>query len=165
MNRAALDRLGRPGIAGIGLLLFCLSYYSGSVAPGADELARLEGEKAQLSAADRAAPAAAEPAAGQALPGFISATASLKALASIAQQHGLSVEQATYQLSDKEGQRRLEVSLPLKAAYPALRGYLRDVLALPAAPVLDELILQRQQAGEPQVDANLRLSFYFAPLG
>lgn len=164
MNRALLDRLGRPGIAGIGLLLFCLSYYSGSVAPGADELARLESEKAQLAAEGRAAPAAAEPAAGQALPGFTSATASLKALAAIAQQHGLSIEQATYQLNDKEGQRRLEVSLPLKTTYPTLRGYLRDVLALPAAPVLDELTVQRQQAGEPQVDVSLRLSFYFAPL-
>lgn len=163
MNRTALDRLGRPGIAGIGLLLFCLSYYSGSVAPGADELARLKSEVEQLSTAARPAASEAQPAASPTLPGFASATASLKALATVAQRHDLSIEQATYQLTDKDGQRRLEVSLPLKAAYPTLRGYLRDVLALPAAPVLDELILQRQQAGEPQIEVSLRLSFYFAP--
>lgn len=161
MKTPALERLGKPGVAGIGLLLFCLSYYSGSVAPAADELARLESEAQQLSAATR--PAAAEAAsAEQPLPGFATATDALKAFAAIARQHGLNAEQATYRLSEQDGRRRLEVSLPLKAPYPVLRNYLRDVLAMPGAPVLDELILQRQQATDEQLEASLRLSFYFA---
>ncbi|HEX6735811.1 MAG TPA: GspMb/PilO family protein [Azonexus sp.] len=161
MRLPALDRLGRPGIVGIGLLLFCASYYSGNLAPGQEELARLENQAQQLAATAR--PGTAPPPAGRTLPAFGEATAALKALAAVAQQHGLAVDQASYRVSDKDGLRRLEVGLPVKAAYPALRAYLRDVLALPAAPVLDELSLQRVPSGEAQVEASLRLSFYFTP--
>lgn len=165
MKLPALDLLGKPGIAAIGLLLFCASFYAGSIAPAQSELADLEREAARLAAAARpATPGSGPPAAAsRELPAFTTATDSLKALAAVAEAHGLSIDRATYLLSDKEGQRRLEVNLPLKAAYAPLRAYLRDVLALPAAPFLDELVVQRQQATDPQLEANLRLSFYFAP--
>lgn len=166
MKAAALDRLGKPGIVGLGLLLFCLSFYLGNVAPARQELARLHGEAARLTAAqlqggERGAGASGE--APRRLPSFTTATDSLKELSALAERHGLSIERSTYLLSEQEGRRRLEVNLPLKASYGSLRGYLRDVLVLPSAPVLDELVLQRQKASDEIVEANIRLSYYFLP--
>lgn len=162
-----LERLGKPGVIGVGLLIFCLVFYLGNIAPGQDELNRLSSEVTRLQAA---ALDSQPSAGGQAVatvaserPAFATATESLKELSALAEQHGLTIERATYLLSNKDGQRRLEVSLPLKAGYPSLRAYLRDLLALPAGPELDELQLQRQKASETAIEANLRLSYYFAP--
>ena len=167
MNAILLDRLGKPGVIGVGLLIFCLVFYLGNIAPGQDELNRLSSEITRLQAAALdSRPSAGEQALTSAAgerPAFATATESLKELSALAEQHGLTIERATYLLSNKEGQRRLEVSLPLKAGYPSLRAYLRDLLALPGGPVLDEMQLQRQKASETAIEANLRLSYYFAP--
>ena len=44
------DRLGLPGILGLGLLLFCLSFYLGTIAPARTELRQLTSEETQLTA-------------------------------------------------------------------------------------------------------------------
>lgn len=167
MNQFLIDRLGKPGVIALGLLIFCLVFYLGNIAPAQDELSRLNSEVARLTAAARSSQAAAGSeslaSASRARPAFSTATGSLKELSALADQHGLTIERATYQLSNKDGQRRLEVNLPLKAAYPSLRAYLHDLLALPAGPVLDELVLQRQKASDTAIEANLRLSYYFSP--
>jgi len=163
MKIPAVDWLGKPGIFGLGLLLFCLSFYLGNLAPARQELARLNAEAGRLAAAR---PGEADTAAAQSqrqAPPFASATDALRELSALAEQHGLSVERSAYRLSDQNGQRRLQIDLPLKAAYPTLRSYLHAVLAMPGAPVLDELVLQRQKSTDAQVEANLRLSYYFAP--
>ncbi|OHC71260.1 MAG: hypothetical protein A2045_01940 [Rhodocyclales bacterium GWA2_65_20] len=169
MRTAILEKLGLPGIAGLGLLLFCLSFYFGNVAPVRAELASLESEEAQLvatAAANRAAAAPAQEAGtGQALPGLIEAPELLRQLNTLANKHGVAVERTAYQIKDKDGPRRLEVSMPLKVGYPALRSYLRDALRLTAAASLDELSLQRSQAGDAAVAAQVRLSYGFAGRG
>lgn len=165
MKIPQLDRLGKPGVAGLGVLLFCLSFYAGNIAPARSDLDRLQSEVAKLGATARSADTgSAGPAApSRQLPMFAEATASLKELNAIAEQHGLKIDSATYAVSEKDGQRRLEVNLPIKASYTVFRAYLRDVLALPVAPSLDELVLQRQQAGDALIEANVRLSYRFAP--
>lgn len=162
MKMAALERLGKPGVLGLGVLLFCLSLYLGHIAPAQLEIARLQEESARLAATRPAGePGNAAPSPRQ-LPSFATATDSLKAVYALAEQHGLKPDRGSYQLSDKDGQQRLEASLPLQGSYPSLRAYLHEVLALPAAPALDELALQRQKSSDAQIEANLRLSFYFA---
>lgn len=165
MKTPSLDRLGKPGILALGLLLFCLSFYLGHLGPARTELQRLQDEASRLKTATQSEQRDHAPAPGglRQRPPFTSVTATLKELNALAGQYGLSVERSTYLLSDKEGQQRLEIALPLKTSYPPLRAYLRALLALPAAPVLDGLTLQRQKSGDPQIDAELRLSYYFAP--
>ena len=163
MTLLPLDRLGKPGIVALGLLLFCLTFYLGNIAPARSELANLKHEATRLAAAAR--PGGQSEAAGRParLPPFTTATEALKELSALAEQHGLNIERSTYLLSEQDGQRRLEVNLPLKAGYASLRGYLRDVLAQPAGPTLDELLLQRQKASDETIEASIRLSYYFAP--
>ena len=162
------DRLGLPGILGLGLLLFCLSFYLGTIAPARTELQQLTSEERQLTAG-----AAAE-AGGKNGTGTAVGTASarplpvateipelLKNLNAAAEKHGVTVERASYSSTDKDGRRRLEVSLPLQASYPSLRAYLRDALALTPLTSLDELHLRRAQSTTPVVEASVRLSYYF----
>lgn len=162
--RALLERLGKPGVIGLGILLFCLSYWVGSVAPARQELADLNAESVRLAASVPAMAGQAGPDAGdRKFPPFSTATDTLKILDDLAVQHGLTLERASYRLVDAEGTRRLEMTVPLKAGYVPLRAWLREVLALPESPTLDDIVLRRRQASEPQVDAEIRLSFHFAP--
>lgn len=169
MTGVMLERLGMPGIAGIGLLLFCLPFYFGNVAPAQTELANLENERAQLAATAAGRAAAAHGAAGaretgsaQPLPPLADAPEVLKQLNSLAEKYGVVVERASYQMKGKDGQRQLEIGLPLKfGSYPTLRAYLREALALTASASLEELSVQRQQASDAGVEVQLRLSYSF----
>lgn len=165
MKTELLERLGKPGIAGLGVLLFCISFYAGNLGPARSELTALQAQITQLNNAARptgGVPGSASPVA-KPLPAFSTATDAIKELVAIADRHGVTMDRATYQLEDKEGKRRLEISLPLKGNYASLRDYLLEVLALPTAPALDEVSLQRPQAVEPLLEANIRFSYYFTP--
>jgi hypothetical protein len=167
MRLWSLDQLGKMGILGLGILFFCLTFYLGNIVPAQGELATLDNETRRLLAATQASTAASQAnAVASSTPRqrqpFQNASEALKQLSTLAEQHGLTIERATYLLSDQDGQRRLTVELPLKASYAALRAYLRTLLAQTAGPELDELILQRPKSSEALVEANLRLSYYFA---
>ncbi len=175
MKIPSLDQLGTPGVVGIGLLLFCLMFYEGSVAPAQAELADLKAQEEQLLAAapsrtaeaTAAADAAGRAAAEQSLLSVGAFPELLKELNALAEKRGVTIDRAFYALSEKEGEggegrRRLEISLPLRASYLSLRAFLRDIMQLKASPALDELKLSRQQATDPLIEVNVRLSYPFA---
>jgi hypothetical protein len=162
MTNKLVERLGIPGVLGLGLLLFCFSFYLGSVVPAGSELTNIKLAEAQLQARFPKAVEARRPALPvlheqptsiSALPGL------LKTLNSMAEQRGVTIDQASYTLVDRGGRRWMEISLPLKAGYPSLRMYLRDVLMLDTSPVLDALTLKRPQPTDSVVEANVRLSY------
>lgn len=164
MKALALEKLGLPGIAGIGLLLFCLFFYFGSVSSAQENLASLETERAQLAAtavtlAEKAAPPGGR---GQHLRPISEAPELLKQLNALAEKDGVTIARASYEIKEKEGQQRLQVSMPLRVGYPSLRAYLIDALALSPSASLDELSLQRTQASDAAVEAQVRLSYGFA---
>ncbi len=162
MKMPNLERLGLPGVAGLGLLLFALSFYLGNVAPVQAEVAKLRADKAQLAAAT-APPAGAAPAAGGAaapsLPTLRTAPELLLQLNAAATRYSVTADRATYEIKTKDGQRRLQVGLPVTAPYPSLRAYLRDALALAPGASLDELHMSRPQATDPAVLATMTLSY------
>ena len=86
----------------------------------------------------------------------------LKQLNALADRHGVVIGRTSYRLTRRDALRRLEVSMPLKVSYPSLRGYLRDALTLSASAALDELSLQRANAGDTVLEAQVRLSYGFA---
>ncbi|HEX5394146.1 MAG TPA: hypothetical protein VFW68_12735 [Rhodocyclaceae bacterium] len=166
MRAPDLGRLGIPGVAGLGLLLFCLSFYAGNVAPLDDDLAKQKTEEARLTAALRDAsrsPTSATTRPVEAIQplGLQDAPALLLALSAAADNHSVSIERASYRITEQEGVRRLEVSLPVRGNYPSLRAYLRDVLSHPPV-VLEEVSLKRPSATDPLLDAQLRLSYPLA---
>lgn len=158
--KAALERLGIPGVAGLGLLLFCLSFYFGNLAPALAERQSLAEEAARLRQA--AASQGGRPAATVGMTLADTTTLQVR-LAEIASRHGLRLERTDSRLKEAGGASRLEIGQPLKGSYPALRAYLKEALALAPGATLDELALQRGQAAEPAVEAQLRISFALAP--
>lgn len=162
MKSIDLGRLGFPGIVGLGLLLFCLSFYFGSVSPLDDEVDQRKNEEARLLATLRSGARPATPVVAAPQPLTLrDAPALLLNLSATADQHSVSIERAAYRISEQEGRRRLEVTLPLKGNYPSLRAYLRDVLSKPPV-TLEELSLKRPTATEALLDAQVRLSYPLA---
>lgn len=161
-NLAIMERLGWPGVAGVALLLACLVFYLAATAPARAERDDLAAEKERLATAVAEAGRPAAATAVQKLPPFAQAPELLKQLDALAQKDGVAVTRTSYQVKDEDSHRVFEVELPLKVAYPTLRGYLRDVLALSPTARLDDLDLHRAQASDPALDADVRLSFTFA---
>lgn len=169
MKFLKLDRIGLPGAIGAVLIVFCLGFYLVSVRPAQELLAARQREEAKLEreaarvavpARDQAAAARAD---ARALPPISEAPELLKALTALAGKHGIAADRATFVLDERGGQRRIQVKLPLKGAYPPLRAYLRELQTLSPSTSLDDVILQRKDATEATIDATVRLSFDFAP--
>lgn len=168
MKWPTLDQLGIPGVTGLGLLLFGFSFYFGSVAPDRAELSNLKQEESQLQAA---VPARMREEVGGGRAGHPLGVEQrlsqsefpevLRALNALAEPHGVTINRASYLLIDRDGKQRMEINLPLKCTYPALRAYLRALMMMPGAPALDELTLKRQQSSDPLVEATIRLSYPF----
>lgn len=161
MNSPLLERLGKPGVVALGVLLFCVAIYIGDIAPDEDRLASLQQQAATLSAQAPAPGAPSKPPPVAAPP--VDANVFLKNFNALASQHGLNIERATYQPIERDGRRRLQINIPVRTTYPTLRNWLDALLADPAAPSIDTLTLQRQQASEPQVDATIQISVEIAP--
>lgn len=86
----------------------------------------------------------------------------LKPLFSLADKTGVIIERGDYQLVTENagGFHVYRASLPLSGSYPAVRAYCEQVLrAMPFASI-DQLVLQREDAGEPVLKAKLALSLY-----
>jgi Tfp pilus assembly protein PilO len=167
MKLPELERLGAPGVVGLGLLVLALSFYVGTVAPTLEELATQHAEQERLRAALASTAAAAiaggpgQMASGR-LPGLTAAPELLKQLHQLASTHGAAIDRIGCQLKNRNGLLRLEVTMPLTLPYVALRAYLRDAMKLAPAASLDGLSLQRRTATDASVEAQVRISYGFA---
>lgn len=166
MNSRHLQALGIPGLLGVGLLLFCMSFYFGTIAPTQSQVAALKNEARALAATLRApdsnniAVTLAETEA--ATPGIKPAfdpIEIIRRLRAAAETSAVTMDRASYTISEKDGHRRIEVSLPTKGGYLPIKNYLREALALGRSAQIDSLVLQRARATDPVLDAELKLSF------
>lgn len=162
MKSPGLEKLGYAGVVGLGLLIFCLAFYFGNVAPAHEELAGLQRQQARLLADVAATKDGRLGGRGKTLPTLAEAPELLKQLNALADKHGVSVASTSYQLKERSGQLRLDVNLPLRAAYPSLRAYLHDALALAAPATITDITLKRAQASETTLEAQIRLAYSFS---
>jgi Tfp pilus assembly protein PilO len=160
MKSPALEKLGYPGVAGLGLLVFSLAFYFGNVAPAHNELTNLQRLQMRLQA--DATTSDGNLGGRVKLPSLAEAPELLKQLSAVADKHGVVVASTSYQLKEKGGQLRLEVNLPIRTAYPSLRAYLRDALALAAPATITDVTLKRAQASDTALEAQIRLSYSFS---
>lgn len=86
----------------------------------------------------------------------------LKTLFAEADKAGLTLAQADYQrLHDDAGDfSKFQISLPVKAPYPKLRAFVRNVLAALPGLSIDEIGLRRESIGSQPVDARIRMTLY-----
>ncbi len=157
------ERLGLAGVTGLGLLCFCASLYISTLSPLAAEVDALQAQVLRIQS--EKLPEPLPPASNNPLPSSqaTEATELIKLLDAAAQQRNLSIAHTAYRLRNDERQPRLEVSVPLKGKYPDLRLYLGDLQALNVGMTIEALSMQRAQASDPLLDANLKLSVAVKP--
>lgn len=173
--RAVLRIVGPFGIAAIGLLLACLSFYFSAVEPAENELA-LQHQAAQQGTAQRLKSRTphqnvALDGKGEHLQRFHSLFPQITLLPdeteklwAIAAQFQIDLQQGEYRLeADGPGLVRYRVALPLRASYPRLRQFVNVILKEIPTVSIDGLRFERKKISETQLDAQIRLTFYFRP--
>ena len=164
MLEEAASRLGLPGIAGFGLLLFSAGLYQSAIAPRAAEVHALQERAASLPVAASAPDAAGDPLAGfyAFFPLEATLPQCLQRVYRIAEREGLEIPKGEYRLVRAPGVplAAYQAVFPVRGSYAQLRRFVAGVLNdLPFAS-LDHLRLEKQKTADTAVDSQIRLTFY-----
>ncbi len=164
------DRLGLPGVIGIGLVLFSLMYSVTASLPARDRVATLEREVAGAQQRPQQEAARGNDIESEltAFYGFFADSSSvpdaLGRLNDAVARSGLTLEAAEYRLA-REGTLRLtryEVTLPLRGTYAQVRNFVSLLLDEMPQVALDDVTVKRESVSAPAIEARLRLSIYLA---
>jgi hypothetical protein len=165
-----LRMLGVPGVIGITLLVFSLSYAASALWPAKLELDAKREQAA--SQRERVAQARAgfvdqspagqlrafysflppQPAAPQWLD-RIYAAAEKERIALLRGEYGLVIEPET-------GVARYRILFPVKGSYSQIRGFIAGALDAVPALALDDVNFERQKISDGQLDAKIRMTLY-----
>lgn len=160
-----LSRLGLPGVAGLGVLACCGMLLVSAVLPLRSEMHNLKLEAEALQTTQKPAfpgqmPAAQLAAFYRNFPNVAHIPDALEALNRNAAAQGVQLEQGEYRLlpagADKLA--RYEMTLPVKGDYPRLRTFLAQMLADWPSLSLDSVSFQRQKAGDPLLEAQVKFT-------
>jgi len=166
----ALQALGAPGVIGVGVLIFCVPFYVSAVRPVEREL------QAQRQAAERLrerAPVQPVSAGGRAeeirrfyglFPPLQELPDQLERVYGFARTANLELLQGEYRLERlTSGMALYRITLPIRGSYPQIRRFVDATLRNMPFASLDTLRFERKKVGEPQLEAQVRLTVYFRP--
>ena len=90
----------------------------------------------------------------------------LRRIAKTAQSNGVFLSQSDFQTSTDRhgGLTQLQVTLPVKASYLQMKGFVEQVLLQNPGVSLDELVLKRDSVAQNQVEVNAKLSLWILPV-
>ena len=168
----ALRRLGRPGVAGIGVLIFCAMSWASAVMPLKSRLAAANAELVTLQAKTVRQRAAG--ATGDGLNAFYayfaggkSGTDLLQRIFALAGDAGIELRQGTYRYNRVSGEpiARYEVTLPVKGSYVQIRRFLASVLNEIPVVSLDQVGFEKRRIGDSDVEAQLHLTLFLDATG
>jgi len=162
--------LGLPGVAGIALVVFSLSYAVSALLPAKQEL---DGQREQVAQAKvRAARAISGVAdttpAGQLrafysfLPPQPAAAEWLDKIYAAANKEQVSLLRGEYSLvmDADSGVARYRILFPVKGSYSQIRGFISGALDSVPSLALDDVNFERQRISDGQVDAKVRMTLY-----
>lgn len=159
-----LNRLGRSGVAGAGLVLIAAIFVFTAVVPQYRQIASLREELREAQHAGKA-----DQSAPVRLGRFMEKLPKRSELPAIAGQifklaalAGVTLDQGRYELTPMHSGQlaRYRMSFPIKGPYPKIRQFIDATLnAIPAAGV-DGMRIERKTAGDANVDADLRFSIF-----
>lgn len=163
-----LQSLGRPGITGLGLLVFCAVMYASWLGPLHDDLQRQQAAVRQrLDGNPQSTAASAIPPVGPAIESLLTELPveaqlgeQVQEIHAIAVRHGVTLRKGGYDLVWETAGRlgRQRMVLHSDASYRAIRAFLRDVLAAKPALALDDLSFTRRQPGDSALETTLTLT-------
>lgn len=168
--RGLLDALGALGIAGLGVLFFCVPFYLTAVAPAEAALKQRSAAAERLRAPLPLQPADAGGGAADVerfyrrFPSVEGLNGELETLYAHARASSLQLLQGEYRMEPKPGALTgYRVTLPVRGSYAQVRQFVGMVLKdMPTASV-DAVRFERKKAGDTQVEAQLRLTIYLRP--
>lgn len=166
--RFLLARHGWPAAAGLAFIVgAALLQLAATQELRAQELASRDAQAALRQRLAARPPAAQDDAQrlaafGAALPDAAGTAVAVEAIHLAARAHGVSLAQGEYRLAREAGAplARYQITLPARASYPALRAWLADTLNGVPAAALDEIALRREDAGNANVEARVRLTLF-----
>ena len=169
MSRARLERwlrrLGAPGVAAVGVLLFCAAFWASAIAP----LAERRAQAAELAARLDAARAGGQPA-DDGLEAFYKffrggkrSADWLSRMYALARKEGLQLRQGSYRYEQGERLTRYQVTLPVRGSYAQIRRFTASVLNEVQVASLDGIGFERKRADDPQVEAQLKFTLFLDP--
>lgn len=171
--RREAARLKWRGLAGLAGLVFVAGFVLSVLWPQQREIATLKDDVTELRARLRSVGdgpvTAAPPTRASQLGNFYAFFPGLDTLPDwvgqihiAAKRNGLSLDQGDYQLQQTARERllRYQIRLPVKGTYPQLRGFIGDVLQKVPAAALDDVIVKRESAGQPLLDARVTFTIF-----
>jgi hypothetical protein len=164
--RRMADRLGIAGVLGIGVLLFCATFYFSTLAPAQHELAGRRSAAAGASIAVRPVTYSPDPLGElhSRFPKLDTLTAQVERLHRIGRNSGLQLQQADYRLEvPPAGLVAYRVSLPVRGEYKALRTFLGAVLKEMPVAAVERVRFERKKPGDAQLEAQIQLTLFFRP--
>ena len=156
-------------MSGIGILVFCLPFYFGSMVPAERELARRNALAAQRAQVPAQPVLAGEGAAElerfyRRFPTFDGLQGELEAVYAHARASKLQLAQGEYRLEKGAGLAAYRVTLPVRGSYVQLRQFVGRLLKNMPTASLDALRFERKRAGDAQIEAQVRLTIYLRPV-
>ena len=162
--------LGTPGVIGIALLVFSLTYTLSALLPAKEDL---EAKRDQVSSTqartrqEKSGVADASPA-GQlrAFYGFLpaqpAATEWLDRIYAAADKEKVTLPRGEYSLviEPESGVARYRILLPVKGSYSQIRSFVATALDSVPSLALDDINFERQKIGDGMVDAKVRMTLY-----
>ena len=164
-----IDRTGRPGLAGLALLIAAVVFLGSTHLPVVSEVEALSAELAAARSRGRpSGQAAAAPAAGvRELPARADLPAILRQLFREASRAGLAVDTGRYESSETRSSSlvRYRIAFPVTGPYPQIRAFLDSTLAAMPEVALSGLGLERRAISDGEVEAQFRMTVYTAAAG
>ena len=162
--RPFTERLGLAGVLGIGVLLFCATFYFTALRPAQDELAARRSAAAGSSVAPLLRTSDPLTELESRFPPLESLTAQIERLHRIARSSGLQLQHGDYRLEvPPSGLVAYRVSLPARGEYKALRTFIGAVLKEMPVAAVDRVRFERRKPGDAQLDAQIQLTLFFRP--
>lgn len=163
-----LGRLGWPALVGAGLLLFVLMFHFSGIAPNEQKLAQINGDITRLQARLKQpekedAEAHARQAALEALfPPLAEREDLIQQIHDVADLHGIELNNIEYKLflDPSTPLARVQMLMPVKGSYIALRAWLADVMNGIPSTALEEFNLHRDNGQMATVEGQVRLTLY-----
>jgi len=167
---ALLRSLGAAGVLGIGVLLFCAPFYLEAVRPIERELQGQHAAAERLRSRGTYRPVSGDARAEELrrfyalFPPLDQLPAQLERIYGLARGAKLELLQAEYRLERRgSGLVPYRITLPLRGTYPQVRDFIGTTLQSVPNASIDALRFERKQAGDSQLDAQVRLTVYFRP--
>jgi hypothetical protein len=160
-----VERMGRPGLAGLALIGATAIFAFSTHLPMADEVAKLRSnlQEVQSRAATQPQSALNEPA--NAVHGLPARTEMPQVLGVILKQASdaqLSIDTAKYEINTTKvgGLVRYRLSFPIDGPYPNVRRFIDSTLIAIPGLAIDDLSIVRKAISDNSVEAQLRMTIF-----